>query len=97
LKGLRERLAEAHQQVGDRLAALGFELFAQPQAGMFLWARHPGLSDTVALSNRAAEQGLMLGPGHLFCVDLQPTSRMRFNVAFAGDERLVGFLKREIG
>ncbi len=96
LKGLRERLAGAHQQVGARLAALGFELFAQPQAGMFLWARHPGLTDTVALSNRAAEADIMLGPGHLFRVDLQPTDWMRFNVAFSGDERLFAFLAREL-
>jgi DNA-binding transcriptional MocR family regulator len=97
LKGLRERLAEAHQQVGGRLVALGFELFAQPGAGMFLWARHPRLTDTLGLSNRAAEHDIMLGPGHLFRVDLQPTDWMRFNVAFSGDERLFTFLGRELG
>lgn len=96
LKGLRERLAEAHQQVGARLAALGFELFAEPRAGMFLWARHPRLTDTLGLSNRAAEHDIMLGPGHLFRVDLQPTGWMRFNVAFSGDERLFTFLTREL-
>lgn len=97
LKALRERLAEAHQQVGGRLAGLGFELFAQPGAGMFLWARHPGLPDAPALANRAAEGDIMLGPGHLFRAGLEPTDWMRFNVAFSGDERLFAFLARELG
>ena len=51
LKAIREHLAEAHQRVGGMLAGLGFELFAEPKAGMFLWARHPQLTDTVALSS----------------------------------------------
>ena len=92
LKGLRERLGEAHLRVGGRLAGLGFELFTEPKAGMFLWARHPGLADPVAWSNKAAEQDIMLGPGHLFQADLAPTPWMCFNVAFCGDERLYRFL-----
>ena len=43
LKALRERLAQAHGAVGQRLLELGFELFCEPKAGMFLWARHPDL------------------------------------------------------
>ncbi|MGM9485951.1 PLP-dependent aminotransferase family protein [Ideonella sp. YS5] len=97
LKGLRERLAEAHQQVGGRLAELGFELFARPGAGMFVWARHPALPDPPALANRAAEQDIMFGPGHLFRAGLEPTEWMRFNVAFSGDERLYSFLRAELG
>ncbi|MBQ0931570.1 aminotransferase-like domain-containing protein [Ideonella alba] len=96
LKALRERLAGAHQQAAQRLVDLGFELFHEPKAGMFLWARHPALPDPVALSNEAAEQDIMLGPGHLFMADLQPTPWMRFNVAFCGDERLFGFLARAL-
>jgi DNA-binding transcriptional MocR family regulator len=97
LKHLRERLAEAHQRVGGRLVAQGFELFAEPEAGMFLWARHPDIADPVALSKQAAEHDIMLGPGHLFMADLAPTPWMRFNVAFCGDERLYRFLAAGIG
>lgn len=96
LKGLRERLAEAHQRVASRLHRQGFELFAEPKAGMFLWARHPAVPDPVALSNRAAEHDIMLGPGHLFSADLAPTPWMRFNVAFGGDERLWRFLDEQL-
>lgn len=96
LKALRERLAQAHQHAATQLVALGFELFAEPKAGMFLWARHPLLTDTVALSNQAAEQDIMLGPGHLFLADMQPTPWMRFNVAFSLDARLYAFLQTQI-
>lgn len=96
LKALRERLAGAHQQVAQRLVDLGFELFHEPKAGMFLWARHPALHDPVALSHEAAEHDIMLGPGHLFMAGLQATPWMRFNVAFCGDERLFSFLARAL-
>ena len=96
LKSLRTRLSEAHETCGQRLVALGFELFHEPKAGMFLWARHPRLVDPVALSNRAAQHDIMLGPGNLFSATLQPTDWMRFNVAFANDPRLMAFLAAEL-
>lgn len=97
LKALRERLGLAHQRVAGRLARLGFELFAEPKAGMFLWARHPALPDAAELSNQASECDILLGPGHLFSPTLAPTGWMRFNVAFCADERLFAFLGGAIG
>lgn len=92
LKALRERLGEAQERVAGELARLGFELFAEPKAGMFLWARHPAIPDAAEVSHRAAAQDIMLGPGHLFRVDEGPCAWMRFNVAFSGDARLFDFL-----
>jgi DNA-binding transcriptional MocR family regulator len=92
LKALRERLARAHERVARRLDDLGFELFCEPKAGMFLWARHPDMPDAAQAANQAAEHDILLGPGHLFAADLQPTPWMRFNVAFCGDERVFAFL-----
>ena len=91
---MRERLAQAQHATAQRLADLGFELFAEPGCGMVLWARHPDIADSAELSNRAAESDIMLGPGHLFMPDLQPTAWMRFNVAFCNDERLFAFLEQ---
>jgi len=96
LKSLRERLAAAHEHTGNRLTALGFELFTEPKAGMFLWARHPALADTVALSNQAAERDIMLGPGHLFSCDLAPSPWLRFNVAFSQEPALYDFLQQAL-
>lgn len=95
LKGLRERLALAQQRVAGRLTDIGFELFAEPGCGLYLWARHPDISDSGELSNRAAAEGIMLGPGHLFMPELAPSPWLRFNVSFCGDEKLFAFLESQ--
>lgn len=96
LRHLRERLAESHGQVGTRLVQLGFELFTEPKAGMYLWARHPDLTDSADLSRTMAAEGVMLGPGELFRVQPRPTGWLRFNVAFSNDARLFELLARQI-
>jgi DNA-binding transcriptional MocR family regulator len=96
LKGLRDRLAQAHARVGQRLDALGWRIFHEPKAGLFLWARHPQLPDAARVANEAAEHDILLGPGHLFTADLRPTPWLRFNVAFCDDERLFDFLGAQV-
>jgi DNA-binding transcriptional MocR family regulator len=96
LKSLRDRLAHSHAVVSQRLLDLGFELFNEPKAGMYLWARHPDLTDGAELSRLAAPEGIMLGPGQLFLVEQRPTGWLRFNVAFSDDPRLTDFLARQI-
>ncbi|RQP25611.1 aminotransferase-like domain-containing protein [Piscinibacter terrae] len=96
LKSLRDRLAQAHGAVAQRLGDLGFELFHEPKAGMYLWARHPDLTDGAELSRQAVPEGIMLGPGQLFLVEPRPTGWLRFNVAFSDDRRLYEFLARQI-
>lgn len=59
---------------------------------MFLWARHPSVSNSAELAYRAAEQDILLGPGHLFSVDLEPSPWLRFNVAWGQDVALLHFL-----
>ncbi|WP_284618886.1 PLP-dependent aminotransferase family protein [Aquabacterium humicola] len=95
LKALRERLGGAHERVARRLDGLGFELFAEPKAGMFLWAKHPAIADAALASNQAAEADILLGPGHLFSADMRPSPWMRFNVAYCGDERVFEFLDHQ--
>jgi len=97
LRALRERLARAHQRVADRLSSLGFELFTEPKAGMFLWARHPRVPNAAELAYQAAEQDVLLGPGHLFCSDLAPSPWLRFNVAFSDNDELCEVLRRLLG
>ncbi|MFM1906558.1 MAG: hypothetical protein RLZZ591_235 [Pseudomonadota bacterium] len=92
IKQLKERLAQGQQQLAQQLIARGFTLFAEPKAGMFLWARHPSLQNGAELAYKAAEQDILLGPGHLFSVDLSPSPWLRFNVAWAQDEAVLRFL-----
>ncbi|MFP3449431.1 aminotransferase class I/II-fold pyridoxal phosphate-dependent enzyme, partial [Pseudomonas sp. SIMBA_067] len=55
LKRLRQRLAEAHQEVGRHLHRLGFELFTESDEGMYIWTRHPAIPDSAALLDDALE------------------------------------------
>lgn len=95
LRSLRERLAQAHQKVAQQLESIGFELFCEPKAGMFLWARHPDLPNATELAYKAAEQDILLGPGHLFTPDLQPSPWLRFNVAFTQEPPVQAFLENQ--
>ncbi len=92
IKTLKDRLAHGQQQLAMRLLDMGFELFSEPKAGMFLWARHPAVRNAAELAYKAAEQDILLGPGHLFSVDLEPSPWLRFNVAWADDEAVLHFL-----
>ncbi|RMX06356.1 PLP-dependent aminotransferase family protein [Corticibacter populi] len=94
LKALRERLAQAHDDVGQRLQQLGFELYCEPREGMYLWARHPAIADGMVAVDTAARQGILLGLGQLFWVDAQPTGWLRFNVAFSQNPLLWQWLPR---
>lgn len=92
IKTLKDRLAQAQQLLATQLLAAGFELFCEPKAGMFLWARHPAVQNAAELAYKAAEQDILLGPGHLFSVDLEPSPWLRFNVAWSQDEAVQRFL-----
>jgi len=96
-KTLRDRLAVAQQRVASELLDLGFELFAEPKAGMLLWARHPHITDAAELAYKAAQQDILLGPGHLFTIELQPSPWQRFNVAHSQDPALWAFLRAQLG
>ncbi|MDO5104104.1 MAG: PLP-dependent aminotransferase family protein [Lautropia sp.] len=96
LKGLRDRLKAAHERTLVRLGQLGFEVFCEPDEGLFLWARHPEMPNSAPVAREAAAHGIMLAPGQLFLVDSMPTDWMRFNVAFSEDEAIWHFLARQL-
>jgi len=95
IKGLRERLAKAHEMAAMRLLQIGFEIFSEPKVGIFLWARHPAIPNAAELAYKAAEQDILLGPGHLFTPGLQPSAWFRFNVAFCDDPAIFAFLETQ--
>jgi len=95
VKNLRERLAKAHEGAASRLLKIGFEIFSEPKAGIFLWAKHPAIADSAELAYKATEQDILLGPGHLFSPDLQPSPWLRFNVIFCDEPALFTFLEQQ--
>ena len=95
MRSLRERLAAAHERVAQALENEGFELFAEPKAGLFLWAKHPEIESAAELAYKAAEQDISLGPGHLFTPNLTPSPWLRFNVAYTDEPQVWAFLKEQ--
>ncbi|MCJ1884025.1 PLP-dependent aminotransferase family protein [Pseudomonas sp. LA21] len=95
VKQLRDQLSEAHDSVARRLEAAGLEIFHEPRAGLFLWARHRAVDDATLLAGRAKEAKILLFPGQLFMPDGRSVPWMRFNVAHSLDERLYAFLSAQ--
>ena len=94
LARLRERLDNAREKVIQDFERIGLKVFAEPVAGMFLWARFPQIDDSLALAERSLPQGLMLAPGNVFRPHLAPTPWMRFNVTVCEDPRIIQMLQR---
>lgn len=95
VRQLREQLMQAHERVVPRLKNAGLQLFCEPRAGMFLWARHGLFEDATELAIRARAARILLAPGQLFMPDGRPVAWMRFNVAHCLDDQLYHFLERQ--
>jgi DNA-binding transcriptional MocR family regulator len=91
---LRQRIGEARVAVANGFERLGLELFVEPRDGMFLWARVPGVEDSLPLAGRAVSEGYMLAPGSVFRPHLEHSPWMRFNVAVCEDPRVQTWLER---
>lgn len=89
---LRQRVDEARGAGMRVLARAGLELFSEPDAGMFLWARMPQFDDSIVLAEAAAGAGILMAPGALFRPYLERSAWMRFNVATVDDRRLQRWL-----
>lgn len=94
---LKDRLAKAQERTCRRLDAIGFEVFCEPRAGMFVWARPAGGAlDSAQLAEIALENRILLAPGHLFYADRPQTGWLRFNVAHCNFDRLFSFLAESV-
>lgn len=89
---IRQRVDDARGNVIRAMARVGVELFTEPRSGMFLWGRIPGIDDTMALAERALEDGYLLAPGRVFRPHLEQSPWMRFNVTACDDTRVESWL-----
>ncbi|BBK30113.1 GntR family transcriptional regulator [Stella humosa] len=94
LTRLHKRIAEARITVIQAFERIGLELFTEPDAGMFVWARFPHIADAMPLTRAAAAQGIVLAPGVVFRPNLEPSPWMRFNVTACDDPRLLRWLEQ---
>ena len=93
LERLRDRLEEARVNVIRAFERIGLELFVEPDAGMFVWARFPGIDDALGLAERALRDGFMLAPGNVFRPHLEASPWMRFNVTVCDNPRALKWLE----
>ena len=50
--------------------------------GLFAWLDVPGVADTTPLAEAAAKRRMLPAPGAMFGLEMAPSTKMRFNVAF---------------
>jgi DNA-binding transcriptional MocR family regulator len=82
--------------VAHAFERIGMQLFVEPEAGMFLWARFPNVEDALTLTDSAGKNGIMLAPGVVFRPHLQPSPWMRFNVTTCDSPRVLRWLERVV-
>ena len=83
---LLDRIQKARNAAVRRLEAFGLGPVADQTYGLFAWLDIPGLADTTPLAEAALERSMLLAPGTLFRPNMEPSSKMRFNVAFSQDD-----------
>ncbi|GAA0584213.1 PLP-dependent aminotransferase family protein [Halomonas salifodinae] len=89
---LRIKLGDQMAATRQLLGEAGWEVFAEPAGGMFLWARHPRIESSTRLVQGAQRAGISLSPGHAFHPQGTDSPWIRLNVAYARDPRATRFL-----
>lgn len=89
---LRLRLAQHMASALRLLEASGWEVFAEPYGGMFVWARYAGV-DSAGLQSLARACGVLLSPGSAFNPAGVECDWLRINVAYAQDVRAQAFFQ----
>lgn len=79
---LVQRKLQTHQAIAQAsFQRWGWEIFHLPDGGLFLWIRHPELTQTDDFLERAYKQGILLAPGQLFDANGLKSPWLRINVA----------------
>lgn len=97
LQRVQDRLRQAHNELVDLLDQHGFEVFARPRAGLFLWARPQGKwreQGMAKLAELALKDGIWLAPGFYFYPDQTDDGWIRFNVAYSLHPALWEFMRK---
>jgi DNA-binding transcriptional MocR family regulator len=90
LDRLRGKVDAARDKTARALEKMGAVLFAQPNAGIFLWADFG--RDTNVIAAAAASQGILCAPGSLFSPTQLPSHWMRVSAAASLNPAAMRFL-----
>ncbi|KAB0644178.1 PLP-dependent aminotransferase family protein [Burkholderia latens] len=81
LRVLRQKLRASQAVAQAAFHAWGWSVHHAPAGGMFLWVRHPAITDMDAFLARANQMGILLLPGALFTADGRSSPWLRINVS----------------
>lgn len=88
---LQARTRTALRAALSRFEAEGVEVFGRPEQSLYLWARLPGVEDSLAFTRSMLARGIALAPGAIFSPDAAaPSPWFRFNVGFVGTQSRIG-------
>lgn len=97
LSRLRDRVTQSGAEALAKLRETGIEGIEPPGGGYYIWCPLPDHIDDVDLARRASSSGIFLAPGSLFRhTDSQGAPALRLNIAYAGDPKLIDFLRGHI-
>ncbi|TKC82924.1 PLP-dependent aminotransferase family protein [Trinickia terrae] len=91
LDRLRRRIGDALGATVQTLEAYGWELFAKPLGGKFVWARVPQIDDSQELVACGAACSVTVAPGSYFRPHAEPCPWIRINSAYTNDPRARAF------
>lgn len=94
LERLRRRVSDALGATTRSLEENGWQLFAPPVGGKFIWARVPHVDDPQQLIDCAASCEVTIAPGSYFRPHSEPSPWIRINAAYAQDRRAQAFFER---
>jgi DNA-binding transcriptional MocR family regulator len=89
---LRQRLARRMTETLRLLEQFRWEVFAQPDGGMFVWARFPGACHA-DYAGAADALGIVIDPGSAFNPGGEASNWLRLNVAYTADPRARAFVE----
>lgn len=94
LERLRRRMTDALGATTRTLEANGWQLFAPPAGGKFVWARVPHIDDSQQLVECAGACDVTIATGSYFRPHSEPSPWIRINAAYALDPRAHAFFAK---
>ena len=91
---VRDRLDARRARMAHELERAGWQLDRVPDAGLFLWARHPAVEDSLCIAQGARREGVRLAPGASFRPHHEASPWMRFNASCIVDPAVFRLLAR---
>ncbi len=87
LQRLRQRLEQKREPVLRHFERLGYPVFAEPTAGMYVWV-NLGV-DASRVAQLMIEADYLTAPGSLFLPDQRPSTWMRFNLTTSDEPAMI--------